>query len=475
MTIAASCVALPDGRAADAAAPGSGLATAAWKLETIELTDGRRLEGLVVGQDDDDGVAFVQVVRRPGRPMFLVTWGEIDARRIRSVTRLPAKEHAALAGRVEAFRGRRDAIRAAETAVALTRTSEDAPWRYAGEWFTLDSTMDARLTREAVIRLEQVFQALESLVPRSSKRPASEPRQVHVRLCGSGAEYRKEQDRLGIRVEHPAFYVPAHALLVAGSDMPAIMDREQLAADDLALAERSLAERDREFAGSLRSLANDLEAQGVPTTRRAEMVNLARSRWEREKAEQLGQITAARRDNAAHVAAARRSFYGWLAHEAWHGYADTSLGHRLPIWLDEGLAQVIETAPLELGELRLDAPDAERLAALQDMLRDGRGPPLASVITAPTEQFQAGQATAAEARAAYLVAWGLAFHVALVEPVLTPSALAAVGDTGEATSGTIAAFEAFVGRPLDAFEPEWRRAMLALRPRTSVTAPPPVR
>lgn len=475
MSVAAWSIAPPDAFAADGAAAGSGLATAPWKLESVELTDGRRLDGLVVGDDDDNGIAFVQVVRRPGRPMFLVTWGEIDARRIRSVTRLPAAEHAALAGRVEAFRGRHDAIRAAETAVALTRASEDAPWRYAGEWFTLDSTMDAKLTREAVIRLEHVFQALESLVPRSAAPRQQPPQQVQVRLCGSGAEYRREQERLGIRVDHPAFYVPAHGLLVAGSDMPAIIEREQLAADDLDLTERNLATRDREFAGSLRSLTADLEAQGVATARRADVVNLARSRWEREKAEQQAQIAAARRDNAARVAAVRRSFYGWLAHEAWHAYADTGLGKRLPVWLDEGLAQVIETAPVELGELRLDAPDADRLAALQQMLREGQGPPLASVIESPTDQFHVVQETASAARAAYLVAWGLAFHIALIEPVLTPAALAAVGTGAADASGSVTDFEKLVGRPLDVFEPEWRRAMLGLRSRAPVKAASPDR
>lgn len=427
------------------------------------------MEGLLL-DESDEGLAFVQVVRRPGRPMFLVTWGQIDAQRIRSVTRLPAAEHAALAKRVEAFRGQRGAARAAEAAVALSRAAEDEPWRYAGDWFTLASTMDAKLTREAVVRLEQMFQALESLVPPARDRRSAPAAKVSVRLCGSVAEYRREQDRLGVRVDNPAFYVPSRALLVAGSDMPAIIDRERIAADDMALAERDRSARDRDFAAALRSLTADLEAQGLPTARRAELVNLARSRWEREKADHQARVAAARRDNAAQVAAVRRSFYAWLGHEAWHAYAHARLGRRLPVWLDEGLAQVIETAPVELGELRLDAPDAERLATLQTALREGRVPPLADVIAAPAEQFHVGHGTGStQARMAYLIAWGLAFDLALREPVLTAESLAACDAADRPASAPIADFEALVGRPLEAFEPAWRRAMQDLRPRAAVT------
>ncbi len=449
-----------------------GLATAAWKLETLELIDGRRLHGLVTDTDAPDSLSFVQVVRRPGRPLFLVTWGAIETRRIRSVTRLSTEDHATLAARVAAFRGQRDAAHAAETAVALSRSSEDGPWLYVGDWFTLESTMSPVLTREAVVRLEQVFQALESLVPRPHELRQAPPKELHVRLSGSGPEYRREQERLGIRVAHPAFYVPAHGLLIAGSEMPTTIDRERAAADGLELAERALADRDREFEAALRTLAADLDRLGTPTARRADMVTMARSRWDREKTEEHARIESARRDNAARVAAVRRLFYGWLAHEAWHAYADTVLACRLPVWLDEGLAQVIETAPLELGELRLDAPDAERLAELQRGLRDGRALPLADVLSSAEEPFGPA-AGPASARMAYLMAWGLAFQLALVEPVLTPQALAAFGDGSNAARGSVADFEVLIGRPLDAFEPAWRRSMLGLRPADAVRSVPP--
>jgi hypothetical protein len=63
-----------------AAEPRAGLATGAWKLESLRLHDGRRLEGLVVEptaagehRDPTAPIGFVQIVQPPGRMMELIT------------------------------------------------------------------------------------------------------------------------------------------------------------------------------------------------------------------------------------------------------------------------------------------------------------------------------------------------------------------------------------------------------------------
>ena len=100
------------------------LTTAAWKLESIELTDGRHLAGLVIDPDPLDAssdVGFVQVVRPPGKPMYLIAWARVGADRIHSVERLPPAEHALLKERVQAFRDRGDIRGNAEAAIHLAR------------------------------------------------------------------------------------------------------------------------------------------------------------------------------------------------------------------------------------------------------------------------------------------------------------------------------------------------------------------
>ncbi|MFM7292162.1 MAG: DUF1570 domain-containing protein [Planctomycetia bacterium] len=459
------------GMVSSATEPRPGLATGPWKLEGLVLGDGRRLQGLIVDPADGDAaVGFVQILQPAGRAMELITWAPISPERITAIDRLPPADRELLAKRVEAFRNRRGSQHAAETAVTLVRDDEKGPWRYAGRWFTLDSTADPTLTRQAVVRLEQVLAALEALVPPPTR--ADGPPRLSVRLCGTAAEYRGVQAELAIEALHPAFYVPDRGLLVAGSDMPAIIEQERTAADNLALAEREVTARDRAFDADVRRLAGDLERQGLAAGKRAEVVQLARHRWHRERDGLLAQLAAARRDNAVRVAEARREFSGRLTHEAWHAYADRQLaaGGRsaLPLWLDEGLAQVFETAPLDAGELRLDAPDPTRLKALQELLASGAAPKLEELLRAGQSQFLVGHAGGRTAsRQSYLVAWGLAFHLAILEPVLAPRSLAALCEpsAGAAEAAErVTEFEQLVGMPVAAFETTWRRRMLGLKP-----------
>lgn len=472
--------------AADPAAV-AGLVPAAWRLETVQLHDGRRLEGLVTSPDSDDPtseVAFVQIVEPRGRPRELIVWPPLAAARVTGVERLPPAEHAELARRVAELRGHASRRHAAETAVALTRADEDAPWRYHGPRFTVESTAAPRLTRQSIVHLEQVFAALEALVPPTPRPPTvppttaadPDPATIRIVLCGTAAEYRQLREALAVRAEHPAFYVPARGLLVAGSDMPAVVEQEQAAADSLALAERRLLERDRAFTVDIRALAADLEGRGVPAPKRAEILHLARTRWQRERDEWLGEIAAARRDNRARVAEARSQFFARLTHEAWHAYADRRVasGRRrsLPGWLDEGLAQVFETAPLDAGEMRLDAPDPTRLKALQELLGRPAAPSLAALVTGDPASFLVSHGTGRqESRDRYLLAWGLALDLAILDPVLSPESLEKLAAEGSAPAETdgpsarIAEFERLVGMPMDRFETAWRRRILATRAR----------
>jgi hypothetical protein len=401
----------------------------------------------------------------------MVTWGPLAGERVAAFDRLPPAEHERLADKIRGLREDRARRRDMEQAIALERAGDEAPWRHVADEFVLESTADQGITREAALRLTQLFDALANLVPPAV--PAGQP--TRVRLCSTHAEYLAEQQALGIRVANPAFFVPDRRLIVAGSDMPVLVAQWRAAAAANADVARRLGELDRELGSRLKQLAADLERQGTPPNARAEVVKNARTRWQRERAAEQARIEAADRKNENRVAAARRDFYGRLAHEAWHAYAASRLrpaaGQGLPPWLDEGLAQVLESAPLEAGELRLDAADPARLAALQALLREGRAPPLAAVLRAGGDQFIAGHAAAAEVSGhAYLVAWGLAFDLAVTQPLLAPAAVVALGRGGD--EDQVARFERLVAAPLETFEPQWRRRMAALRPAAAVSPAP---
>lgn len=445
--------------AAGAAEPVEPLGGAAWPLETLVLVDGRTLHGLVV--DGEHGIDFVQVVRPPGRPMYLISWGAIPGERIASLERLSDEEHRRLVGRVDDYRAERQRGRDAATEVRLDRDADDVAWRCSGAHFLLESTADAAITRQAVIRLEQVLGGLTTLVPPRG----GDPPRFQVRLCGTAAEYHQVQRELGVSLVHPAFYVPDRRLLVAGSDLPAVVAQRQAADESLAAAAQRYAELGRTLDERLKELAADLEGQGVDAATRAGIVQRARVRWTRERAAGLASLATARRENAARAERAERAFYGRLAHEAWHAYAHLWLGGGLPPWLDEGLAQVVETAPVEAGELRFDAAEPRRLARLQESIRDGTVPPLADFVVAGHERFRADHAAELDASGLnYLVAWGLAFDLAVGSPRLTADRLAATG------ADDAADFALLVGSTPERFEPGWRERILALRPRAVTPA-----
>jgi hypothetical protein len=447
-----------------AAEPAPGLTPRSWKLEAIELHDGRRLEGFVVagragppGPDDGD-IEFLQVLRREGRKLHLIGWPPFPAETVRFVERLPEPDHLDLADKVDAFRAG-ERRRSGASAVPLARSDEDGPWRYSGPDFTLESTADPTLTREAVVRLELVLTALPALVE-----PVADGGPLTVRLCGSLAEYRRLQDDVGLRIDNPAFYLPRRRLLAAGSELSALLAERRAADDLLDSAARQQLALDGVFEARIRQLASDLEARQMPATERAAIVQTARQRWSRERDEQAARIDAARRDNDTAIARARRAFDGWLAHEAWHAYADRRLraasAPGLPAWLDEGIAQVVETAPVEAGEVRLDLFDRERLVQLQERLRTGGVPPVADVVTGGQEPFIAGHGGGDQA-VAYLTAWGLALDLTIIRPVLSATKVRELTTAGNADA--VARFEGVVGMPIDRYDRQWRERMLGIR------------
>ena len=439
---------------------------APWQVERVTFVDGRTLEGLVL-EDEGDDILFVEVVRRPGRPMYLVT-RRLPARSIASIDRLPDAEHGMLAARVEAFRTSDRDQRETAPAIPLVRRGEEGPWCYTGPWFTLESSASQALTRQAIVRLESLLDAFAGLVPTAG--PAATDRRLDVRLCGSQADYARTQTTVGVKAANPAFYLPKRGLLVAGSDVTPLLEQAQLAADGLDATVARQRALDADVAAGLRDLATTLEQQGIPASQRAEIVAGTRARWQREKAATLAHVEQARKDNAALVERARREFFTALAHEAWHAYADLRLGGgSLPAWLDEGLAQVFETGLLEAGQLRLDAPDPQRLAALASLLETTREPLLTSLVTEGERQFVVGHGTpAATSRRAYLLAWGVAYDLVIGAPVLSARSLAAATDGG----GELARFEKLVGMPLADYEAAWRTRMLALTRRPRAPTPP---
>ncbi|MEM8783159.1 MAG: DUF1570 domain-containing protein [Planctomycetota bacterium] len=73
--------------------------------------------------------------------------------------------------------------------------------------------------------------------------------------------------------------------------------------------------------------------------------------------------------------------YGVLQHEGFHQFAWKYLGGDLPTWVNEGLAQYFEDAPLVNGRLVVGATDRARLARVRAALDAGETLPLGTLFS----------------------------------------------------------------------------------------------
>src|SRR5262249_24899919 len=124
----------------------------------------------------------------------------------------------------------------------------------------------------------------------------------------------------------------------------------------------------------------------------------------------------------------RRRQFQRLYHEAFHAYLARFVyprdGGELPRWLNEGLAQIFETAIFEIGELRVGHADKERLQAAQTALGKGTLLPLSDLLNTGAKQFvvaHAGEQQGSDRY--YLASWALAFHLTFNRRVLGTAAL----------------------------------------------------
>lgn len=184
--------------------------------------------------------------------------------------------------------------------------------------------------------------------------------------------------------------------------------------------------------------------------------------------------------------AATKRLFAVLYHEAFHAYVTTFVypprtreqikegrgTGELPRWLNEGLAQLFETAVVEAGELRADHADRARLVAAQDLLRKKEGPglvPISDLLTVGRDAFLANHADQkAAADRAYLTAWALAHYLTFDQRLIGTEAFKEYLIALNCGSDPRESFEILVERKLDEFEKDFHDYIAKLQPDGSV-------
>ena len=268
---------------------------------------------------------------------------------------------------------------------------------------------------------------------------------------------------------NPALYLPGERRIVCGSDL------ERL---DARLAEIKLKHTEE------RRKLDQYEA-GVKGIYKQSRVELERHLL--VVAQERQRLREADRKNETAFNTATQRFFALLCHEVFHAYigpnvhptaepASVRAGKEngaLPRCLEEGLAQIFETAILEAGELHIDHADESRLVKLQDIVRKpGERPRLVDMLRAGPQDYLSGHDERGRADRKYLAAWGLTFYLFHEKQLLRGPAFAAYLRTVNGGGDPVGAFETWVGKDAATVEIEWWDYLTRLKSDGRVVPPP---
>lgn len=428
------------------------------QLESLKLKTGIELQGVVLF-DFRGQVDFAEIRRPAGKPMYSVV-RTFRSSEIEQLHKLPEVAHRQLLKQFKSFKQRLqvEAVQVEQVQLATLEWEGRTLHRYEGPWFTLLSTADAQTTRRCVAPVERLFLAYRQLWP-----PKTHPQTpLTIELWGSFDAYRRQLKAWDLELNSPAFFSPQHNRIVAGCELDTFSRQLSSVKTEHQQQLQTLNRLDGELPKTLARLSEELKQAGFSEEEIASEIRQRRAAWKQEATAVRSRIHEMDRRNEAKFNEVTRKMFRRLAHEAWHAYLENYVcpreQHRVPSWLNEGLAQVFETGQLEGESYRIDAPDAERLAALQAELASNPLP-LEQVLAADEQAFLLGHG-GGKSQQHYLYAWGLAWHLAIAENRLGGETLDRYLADDE--QSPVMRFERLVGGKLSEFERQWRKAMLAL-------------
>ena len=435
--------------------------TSGWTFDEITLTNGAKYQGLLL----DDGpveVRFQTVKRRSGQPTFTLTW-KVPRSDVAGIKKLTDVERTQLKERIAELdqdgSGERKRIQALDLTPAVWLGEPAKGKLYRSECFTLVSDAPEEVIRRAAVRLEQIYAAYTRFLPPT----VSEGRPTTIQLAPDRDSFKLLLAPLGhTDLLNPAVYDPRANLIVCGSDLRRLGKELEDAKFHHA---QQIADLDR-YESSVRRLYKDPELKRY-------LDPIKRDR---------GLVYATDRKNGEKFDAAAARLFAVLYHEAFHAYAATFVyppltveqvkdgkgTGELPRWLNEGLAQLFETAVVEAGELRADHADPVRLEKVKDAIRGKnnlRLVPLAELMTAGKESFLTKHADeTTSANRAYLTCWAAAYYLTFERRLLGTEKFRVYLISLNSGGDPRLAFEALVDKPLAVFERDWDAYLLKLQP-----------
>lgn len=432
-----------------------------WKLDIVHRNKGRLpLKGLVVKQSPAE-IEMLVVFRKTGTPTVVmkdrVQRDDIarldlldEKEREQLTTRLDtlSRERKVLSAQIQLWKGGKIDIPAGEMLEL-----KPMPWgsdgkqkglTYESTYFKLESNAREDIVLLTAIQLEQLFAAYTRCLPPRGE----ETKMTTIVLTQSMEEYGKLVKARGHNILNPAFYDPRENQVVCGSDL----------------------ERLGKELARVKSHHDDLMKDLL--SRRAELVRVYKSQVPPELLgpvdEAIRKIGDLEKRNSDVVRVGHLRLVRCLCHEAFHAYLNTSVfgdrKTRVPTWLDEGLAQVFETALVEGGELQLGQPDPERLKRVRAALEKNELVPLIELLRSTTRQFQVAHTQEKQiSDRYYLGAWAVAFYLTFEEKLLGSESLDAFLTALDKGNSPLDAFSVLVGSTPSEAEKKLHRYLQNLR------------
>ncbi|HTU20848.1 MAG TPA: DUF1570 domain-containing protein [Gemmataceae bacterium] len=431
-----------------------------WKYDLVYLKNGKIYRGLVFERGGGK-VRMWNIVRKPGRPTIFN--GEVFSDlEIDHVVMLPNQDHEVLRRRFEALREEHrqapDPLKALQLDKVVIPGADkiklhETPWRgdakvkalaYRSTHFELESNAARRIVLVAAGELEQVYAAyVRCLPPRAKGRPTT------ILLPQSRDDYQALVRGQGRTLLNPAFFDPERNQIVCAFDW-------------------------RHMSAELKSIHAEHVKLWAKTKACEEELRKAYrgdvpDDWKAVLAEQRRRLQAADTRNQETFARAQRRLFQRLFHEAFHAYLLNFVypprEGELPRWLNEGLAQIFETAVFEVGELRVGHADEERLRAVRHALNKNTLLPLADLLRSGAKQFQvAHDGDKQVSDRYYLASWALAFYLTFDRKLLGTPALNAYVRRLQRGTDPLEAFRELTGQSLKAFEHDFRHYLEHLHP-----------
>jgi hypothetical protein len=383
------------------------------------------------------------VNRKPGASTGVVV-ATIERREIDHIDALDGKEREALRARLQALdpTGRGEVRRMASLTLGTGDWGKNGKGQartYRSDHFVLESNAAEDVVRRAAVRLENVYASYTRFLP--PRVEAAEP--TRVLLARSLTDYQTLLREEGQGpLANPAFYDTAHNRICCGSELQRLGEElERIRKEH----QRSLTELNEKEAELYKLYKGKTPAQLLAPIRESRF----RIAQQDDRNERLFQEATAR-------------LFQRLYHEAFHAYLANFVyppsETEVPRWLNEGLAQIFETAIIEAGELRVGHCERDRVRRVQELLKKGQLVPLGDMLKSGPKQFLVQHATEQQnSDCYYLTSWALAHYLTFKRRLLGAKAMDEYVRALHRGGDPLAAFQEFVGQPLAEFEREFRR------------------